>query len=113
MATLTCPTGETTTRRERSSRASGVKYRFSAAQWTQAVQAARAAKEALLGAGQLARHPVTIAAGGSRLLGGTVSTELTREEVEATVVEGFFPPVSAADRPRTEMHKVPIVRHAP
>jgi hypothetical protein len=74
--------------------------RFNATQWTQAVQMARAAKEALLGANLAAKQPLAIAAGGSKLFGGTISTELTREEVEATVVDGFFPAVGPEDRPR-------------
>jgi molecular chaperone DnaK (HSP70) len=82
-------------------KALGADRRFSAAQWTQGVQAARAAKEALLGDNPPAKQPLTIAAGGSKLLGGTISTDLTREEVEATVVDGFFPPVAAADLPRS------------
>jgi len=81
-------------------KALGVDRRFTATQWTQAVQAARAAKEALLGEAAPAKQALTIAAGGSKLLGGTVSTELTREEVEATVVDGFFPSVGTADAPR-------------
>ena len=81
-------------------KALGADRRFSGAQWTQAVQAARAAKETLIGVNPPARQALSIAAGGSKLMGGTISTELTREEVEATVVDGFFPPVTAADVPR-------------
>jgi molecular chaperone DnaK (HSP70) len=75
--------------------------RFSAAQWTQAVQAARQAKEQLLAASPAPAHTLAIAAGGSRLLGGTVSVELTRAEVEEVVVEGFFPRVTPSEVPRT------------
>ena len=82
-------------------KALGEGRRFTAAQWTQGVQAARTAKEALLGLNPPAKQPLTLAAGGSKLLGGTISTELTREEVEATVVDGFFPRIGIADLPRT------------
>ncbi len=82
-------------------KALGPERRFSGAQWTQATQACRAAKEALLGSASLEKHAVSIAAAGSRLLGGTVSTELTREEIESLVIDGFFPRVSADDAPRT------------
>jgi molecular chaperone DnaK (HSP70) len=75
--------------------------RFSGAQWTQAVQAARAAKEALLSAGAPEVQRLSIASAGSRLLGGTVSAELTRAEVERVVVDGFFPPVQTTDVPET------------
>ncbi len=74
--------------------------RLSATQWTQALQAARTAKEALLGATPPERHGVSLVAEGSRLLGGSLSTELTREEAEALVLEGFFPRAAAQERPR-------------
>lgn len=75
--------------------------RFSAAQWSQAVQAARAAKEALLGASPPASQKLSIAGSGSKLIGGTLSAELTREEVERVVVDGFFPAVSQAALPES------------
>lgn len=68
--------------------------RFSAAQWTQAVALARAAKEALLSDQAPEKLPITLASSGSRLLGGTLSTELTRAEVTQIVAEGFFPRVT-------------------
>ena len=74
--------------------------RLSAASWTQLVQAARGAKEALLGVSPPGQVGVSVAADGARLLGKTLSTELTREEVEAAVVEGFFPQVTASEVPR-------------
>lgn len=82
-------------------KALGEGRRFSGAQWTQAVQAARAAKEALLGPAAPELQKLAIASTGSRLLGGTVSTELSRAEVERLVVGGFFPPVTPADAPET------------
>jgi molecular chaperone DnaK (HSP70) len=82
-------------------RALGETRRFSATQWTQAVQAARAAKEALLGPQPPLMHIVSIAGTGSKLIGSTVSAELARAEVEQTVVEGFFPSVSHTSRPET------------
>ncbi|ATB32029.1 Hsp70 family protein [Melittangium boletus] len=74
--------------------------RLSATQWTQALQAARTAKEALLGAEPPERYGVSLVAEGSRLLGGALSTELTREEAESLVLEGFFPQVGVQERPR-------------
>ncbi len=68
--------------------------RFSAAQWSQAVQAARAAKETLLGASPPEAVKVSVASSGSKLVGGTVSAELTLTEVLATVRDGFFPTVT-------------------
>src|SRR6218665_2590685 len=74
--------------------------RLSATQWTQALQAARTAKEALLGAEPPERHGVSLVSEGSRLLGGSLSTELTREEAESLVLEGFFPRAGVQERPR-------------
>ncbi|MBX7098453.1 MAG: hsp70 family protein [Myxococcaceae bacterium] len=71
--------------------------RLTGAQWSQAVQGARVAKEALLAGKAPATHPVTIAGQSSKLIGGTLSSELTRDEVEQLVVEGFFPRVSEGD----------------
>ncbi|WNZ60084.1 Hsp70 family protein [Myxococcus sp. MxC21-1] len=65
--------------------------RLSATQWTQAIQAARTAKEALLGLAPPEKHGVSLVSGGSKLLGGTLSTELTRDEAQALVLDGFFP----------------------
>ncbi|HMI86038.1 MAG TPA: Hsp70 family protein [Polyangiaceae bacterium] len=61
----------------------------------------RAAKEKLLGEGALAAVPIAIGARGSQLLGSTLRTELTREEVERVLVDGFFPRVAADARPVT------------
>lgn len=74
--------------------------RLDATQWTQLVQAARAAKESLLAPGGPDRLPLAIAGSGSRLIGGALSTELAREEVEELIVEGFFPAGAAGDFPR-------------
>ncbi len=68
---------------------------FSAAQWAQAIQQARGAKEAVLSKGGPDVHAVSIVAGGSKLIGGTLSSQLTREEIAQTVVDGFFPKVAA------------------
>ncbi|MDP1823130.1 MAG: Hsp70 family protein [Archangium sp.] len=73
--------------------------RFTGAQWSQAVQVARTAKEALLSAGAPASQKLSIASGGSKLIGGTLSGELTREEVVEVVARGFFPTVTADSIP--------------
>ncbi|MDC0709384.1 hsp70 family protein [Stigmatella sp. ncwal1] len=74
--------------------------RLSATQWTQAIQAARTAKEALLGREPPERYGVSLVAEGSRLLGGALSTELSRAEAEALVLDGFFPLSGPEERPR-------------
>lgn len=65
------------------------------------VHACRVAKEQLLGDASLAAAPIAIASRGSALLGGMLRTELTRDEVTQTLVEGFFPEVARDARPVT------------
>lgn len=64
------------------------------------VQACRLAKERLLAPGGPERVPVAVAGAGSRLVAGAVSAELSRDEVRALVLDGFFPRVGPGDRPR-------------
>ncbi|NEX19846.1 Hsp70 family protein [Thiorhodococcus mannitoliphagus] len=59
----------------------------------------RQAKEALLADAELEKMPVVVPSRGSRLIGGSIRTELTRDEVQATLIEGFFPSVEASARP--------------
>ncbi len=59
----------------------------------------RTAKERLLADDTLESVPLVIASRGSRLIGGSIRSELTRTEVATTLVEGFFPQVDAAARP--------------
>ncbi len=59
----------------------------------------RAAKEGLLSDPELEVVPVVVPGRGTRLIGGTVRSELTRAEVESVVLEGFFPQVAADARP--------------
>ncbi len=73
--------------------------RLTPAQWGQLVQAARAAKELLLRPDAPERATLTIAGAGSRLIGGSLSTELSRDEVRALLLDGFLPQVSASDQP--------------
>ncbi len=53
----------------------------------------RQAKEAILG-GKRDTAAITLMGEGSRLIAGTVRTELARSDVEETVLEGFFPLVT-------------------
>lgn len=59
----------------------------------------RAAKEMLLNDPDLETVPVVVPSRGSRLIGGTLRTELTRAEVTQTIVEGFFPKVDVTAQP--------------
>ncbi len=74
--------------------------KLAAAQWTQLTLAAREAKEALLGNGGLERHSLTLVSGGSRLLAGVQSTELTAAEVRGLVLDGFFPRTDPGEEPQ-------------
>ena len=75
--------------------------RLDAEQWSALRFACRTAKEKLLGEQQPAveRWPVTIAGRGSRLIGGSIQSELTRAEVEAIALDGFFPRVTRGEDP--------------
>jgi molecular chaperone DnaK (HSP70) len=59
------------------------------------VHAARRAKEQLLAAGAPEKAPVAILSRGSKLIGGTLKAEVTREQAHAMLVDGFFPTVPA------------------
>ncbi|MBF5002843.1 Hsp70 family protein [Diaphorobacter caeni] len=61
----------------------------------------RAAKEQLLADENLQSVAVVVPSRGSKLIGGSIRTELTRAEVLAMLVEGFFPKVAASDKPQT------------
>lgn len=61
----------------------------------------RDAKEALLN-GEVDTVPLVVPSRGSKLLGSTLRTELTREDVEQTLVDGFFPQVSIEEHPRQQ-----------
>jgi molecular chaperone DnaK (HSP70) len=63
--------------------------------------ACRAAKETMLGEGGPTQMPIAIAGRGSKLVGNTLRTELVRDEIDALLVEGFFPSVEADARPHT------------
>jgi hypothetical protein len=67
--------------------------------------ACRHAKERLLGDDSAGREaePIVVPSRGSKLIGGSIRTELTRDEVGATLVEGFFPQVLASARPVTRV----------
>ena len=61
----------------------------------------RAAKEQLLADEALQSVPVVVPSRGSKLIGGSIRTEVTRAEVLALLVEGFFPLVAVSDKPQT------------
>jgi molecular chaperone DnaK (HSP70) len=76
--------------------------RLDTEQWSALRFACRTAKEKLLGEQRptLERWPVTIAGRGSRLIGGSLQSELTREEVESIALDSFFPQVGSQEDPQ-------------
>jgi molecular chaperone DnaK (HSP70) len=65
--------------------------RLDAGQQRALIQAARDAKEKILGDETLESAPITILGRGSKLIGGKISTTLTRADVERVLLDGFFP----------------------
>ncbi len=59
----------------------------------------RSAKEHLLADANATVWPIVVPSRGSKLIGGSIRTELTRDEVTAFITDGFFPRVEAAARP--------------
>ncbi|MDZ4821622.1 MAG: Hsp70 family protein [Planctomycetota bacterium] len=59
----------------------------------------RAAKEALLAEGGEATHRITIAGRSSRLIGGSKSIEIARQQAADLLLDGFFPQCALTDRP--------------
>ncbi|XXX74270.1 Hsp70 family protein [Sorangium sp. So ce134] len=70
-------------------------------QMTSLTHAARVAKERLLGDPSMTEAPIVIAGRGSKLLGASIRTALTRDEITRTLVDGFFPEVPSSARPAT------------
>ena len=74
--------------------------KLSAARLSQLMERCRAAKEVLLSQDAPDKATVTLLGAGSRLIGGSRSVEITREEVATMITDGFFPLVDASDMAR-------------
>ena len=68
--------------------------------WQTLCHQCRAAKEEIL-SGTANSKTITLVGGGRKLIADTVTTTVSKEEVEETILEGFFPPV-APDDPLSE-----------
>jgi molecular chaperone DnaK (HSP70) len=68
-------------------------------QWSVLVRRCREAKEALLGPDAPELLSLSIPGAGSKLIGGARQLELTREEVEVLLVDGFLPRVGLLEKP--------------
>jgi len=61
--------------------------------------ACRSAKESILSSDDADNIAIVVPNRGSSLIGGTLRTELTRDEVNSVLLEGFLPEVSSHDHP--------------
>ncbi|MBP1683861.1 MAG: hypothetical protein H6Q33_4 [Deltaproteobacteria bacterium] len=68
--------------------------------WHALTSLCRTAKETLLGPEPPADVPVRLVGRGRTVVGGVVSTQVTRDEVEGLVLEGFFPLTPSDALPR-------------
>jgi molecular chaperone DnaK (HSP70) len=59
----------------------------------------RLGKEKLFENPKVQKHPVTLLGKGTKLVGGTIKTELVREDLNQVLVEGFFPRVASSEMP--------------
>ncbi|MCW5889662.1 MAG: Hsp70 family protein [bacterium] len=64
------------------------------------IHACRAAKEQLLAHGAPEKAPIVVLGRSRKVVGGAVRTDVLRDEVEQTLVEGFFPLCGRDERPR-------------
>lgn len=68
-------------------------------QWDVLLRVGRKAKEQLLGDEVPESVTLSLPGSGSRLIGDSISVELTREEVNKLLVDGFFPSIGLEERP--------------
>jgi hypothetical protein len=59
----------------------------------------RFAKEQLFQSPKTKSRPITLLGKGTKLVGGTIKTELAREDLDQVLIEGFFPRVASSDLP--------------
>lgn len=76
--------------------------KLDAGQMLQLWHSARLAKEQLFANPKLASHPVTVLGRGSKVIGGTLKTDLTRAEMEQVLIDGFFPECPADVEPQRQ-----------
>ncbi|MCK9397325.1 MAG: hsp70 family protein [Methylobacter sp.] len=81
------------------SRLNGGEKRLSAADLSQLIEQCRIAKERLLAEDAPEQLNVTLLGGGSKLIGGSRSVALSKEEVRKIALDGFFPLSGIDDLP--------------
>ncbi len=75
--------------------------RLSAGQLSQLLQQCRSAKERLLADAAPEQVTVTVLGGGTRLIGAARSAEISREEAQTLLVDGFLPRIDRGQRPQS------------
>ena len=75
--------------------------RLDAWQFASLTYGCRQAKELLLTDSKLKKAPISVASRGSALVGGTIRTELRREELTRILSDGFLPSVPVTELPQT------------
>jgi hypothetical protein len=68
-------------------------------QFTSLTYGCRQAKELLFTDPKLKKAPIAVPSRGSGLMGGTIKTELTREELNRVLTDGFMPRVAVTESP--------------
>ncbi|MGI9517547.1 MAG: Hsp70 family protein, partial [Pirellulaceae bacterium] len=68
-------------------------------QWDVLVRSCRRVKETLLGENAPEQATVNVPGSGTRLIGGGLQTQVTREEVQELLVDGFLPRTSISEMP--------------
>jgi hypothetical protein len=59
----------------------------------------RIEKEKLFESPKTQKRPITLLGKGTKLIGGTIKTELVREDLDRILVEGFFPKIASGELP--------------
>lgn len=80
-------------------RLAGEGRRLPPRRWDALWRQCRQVKETMLGPAAPDSMSVSLSGGGSKLIGGAMQCEVTREEVERLLLDGFFPITSLSDRP--------------
>jgi hypothetical protein len=95
----TPPTGLESHREADASRSPAVDRKLEPRQWDVLLRAARQAKEQLLDDAGPEQVTISIPGSGSKLIGGSLTTHVTRDEVHRLLVDGFMPRVALIDKP--------------
>jgi molecular chaperone DnaK (HSP70) len=82
-------------------RLEGEGKKLDAAQFNGLIHGCRQAKETLFNNPLLAQAPIVVPSRGSTLIGKTMKTEVSREDLESILTDGFFPAVPVTEVPRT------------